>query len=80
MSEEANNSCDSLRDLIQADTWLTKGETPRQKRAKDVEQEVVVIVIVIVFEPQIICFLQKYEHLLEEIYSNHFDDTWPSLA
>ena len=63
MSEEANNSCDSLRDLIQADTWLTKGETPRQKRPKDVQQEVVVIVIVIVFEPQIICFLQKYEHL-----------------
>ena len=60
MSEEANNSCDSLRDLIQADTWLTKGETPRQKRAKDVQQEVVVIVIV--FEPQIILF-QKYEHL-----------------
>ena len=64
MSEEANNSCDSLRDLIQADTWLTKGETPRQKRAKDVQQEVVVIVIVIVivFEPQIILF-QKYQHL-----------------
>lgn len=60
MSEEANNSCDSLRDLIQADTWLTKGETPRQKRPEDVQQEV--FVIVIVFEPQIILF-QKYQHL-----------------